>query len=99
MARRNAPGTRWAASDGSAWGVVALRTAPAGLVAFATEPGNVAADQSLYSRALAEELVKPGLEATQVFRRVRARVRAETRQAQSPEHLDKRDYDFNFAQR
>ena len=42
------------------------------LVAFATEPGNVAVDQSLYAKALAEELVKPGLEAAQVFRRVRA---------------------------
>ena len=38
------------------------------LVAFATEPGNVAIDQSLYAKALAEEIVKPGLEAAQVFR-------------------------------
>ena len=31
------------------------------LVAFATEPGNVAVDQSLYAKALAEEIVRPGL--------------------------------------
>jgi formylglycine-generating enzyme required for sulfatase activity len=66
------------------------------LVAFATEPGNVAVDQSLYAKALAEELIKPGLEAAQVFRRVRARVREDTRQTQSPEYLDKRDHDFQF---
>ena len=68
------------------------------LLAFATEPGNVATDQSLYARALAEELVKPGLEATQVFRRVRARIRGETKQGQSPETIDRRDVDFYFAQ-
>jgi formylglycine-generating enzyme required for sulfatase activity len=66
------------------------------LVAFATEPGNVAVDQSLYAKALSEELIKPGLEAAQVFRRVRARVREDTRQTQSPEYLDKRDHDFHF---
>ncbi len=66
------------------------------LVAFATEPGNVAVDQSLYAKALAEEMVKPGLEAAQVFRRVRLRVREETKRAQSPEYLDKRDDDFHF---
>jgi hypothetical protein len=68
------------------------------LVAFATEPGNVAVDQSLYAKALAEELVKPGLEAAQVFRRVRL-VREETKRAQSPEYLDKRDDDFHFTER
>jgi formylglycine-generating enzyme required for sulfatase activity len=67
------------------------------LVAFATEPGNVAVDQSLYAKSLAEEIVKPGLEAAQVFRRVRLRVREDTRQTQSPEYLDKRDHDFHFA--
>src|SRR4029450_9179697 len=66
------------------------------LVAFSTERGNVAVDQSLYAKALAEELVRPGLEAAQVFRRVRARVREDTRQTQSPEYLDKRDHDFHF---
>ena len=67
------------------------------LVAFATDPGNIAIDQSLYAKALAEEIVKPGLEAAQVFRRVRLRVREETKQSQSPEYLDKRENDFHFA--
>jgi formylglycine-generating enzyme required for sulfatase activity len=68
------------------------------LVAFATEPGNVAVDQSVYARALAETLVAPGLEAGQVFRQVRLQVRAATGFAQSPEYLDKRERDFNFVQ-
>jgi hypothetical protein len=38
------------------------------LIAYATEPGNVAIFQT--AKALAEELVKPGLEAGQVFRAV-----------------------------
>jgi hypothetical protein len=67
------------------------------LVAFATEPGNVAVDQSLYARALSEEMVRPGQEAGAVFRRVRLKVREDTNRQQSPEYLDKRDHDFQFA--
>ena len=67
------------------------------LVAYATEPGNIAVDQSLYARALAEEIVKPGLEAGQVFRTVTQRVETATDAKQSPEFLDKRRYDFHFA--
>ena len=66
------------------------------LVAYATEPGNVAVDQSIYAKALAEEIVKPGLEAGQAFRAVTRRVLQETEQKQSPEYLDKRLYDFHF---
>lgn len=66
------------------------------LVAYATEPGNVAVDQSIYAKALAEEIVKPGLEASQAFRAVTRRVLKETEQKQSPEYLDKRLYDFHF---
>jgi hypothetical protein len=67
------------------------------LVAFATEPGNVAADQSVYANVLSDELIKPGLEAGQVFRSVTRRVLIETQQKQSPEYLDKRLNDFYFA--
>ncbi|PPD31296.1 MAG: hypothetical protein CTY20_00725 [Hyphomicrobium sp.] len=67
------------------------------LVAYATEPGNVAVDQSIYAKALAEEIVKPGLEAGQVFRTVTQKVEAATDAKQSPEFLDKRRYDFHFA--
>ncbi|MBV1695304.1 MAG: SUMF1/EgtB/PvdO family nonheme iron enzyme [Hyphomicrobiales bacterium] len=67
------------------------------LVAFATEPGNVAVDQSLYAKVLAEEIVRPGIEASQAFRAVTRRVRQETGSRQSPEYLDKRLHDFQFA--
>jgi hypothetical protein len=67
------------------------------LVAYATEPGNIAVDQSVYARALAEEIVKPGLEASQAFRAVTRRVLKETQDKQLPEYLDKRLYDFYFA--
>ena len=67
------------------------------LVAYAAEPGNVAIDQNLYSTALAEEIVKPGLEAGQVFRAVARRVLSATQNRQTPEYLDKRLYDFHFA--
>ena len=33
------------------------------LVTFATEPGNVAVDESLYAKALADAIITPGLEA------------------------------------
>ena len=67
------------------------------LVAFATDPGNVAVDQSVYAKALADEIVKPGLEAGQVFRAVTRRVLKDTQDKQSPEYLDKRLSDFHFA--
>ena len=58
------------------------------LVAFATEPGNVAVDESLYAKALADAIITPGLEAGHVFRPARLRVREATRQQQSPEYFD-----------
>ena len=66
------------------------------LVAFATQAGDTAIDQNIYARALAEELVKPGLEAGQVFRAVTRRVLQSTQKQQQPEYLDKRLYDFRF---
>ncbi len=44
------------------------------LVAFATEPGNTATDDGVYAEALAEEMQRPGVFATEVFRAVRGRV-------------------------
>jgi formylglycine-generating enzyme required for sulfatase activity len=68
------------------------------LVAFATESGNVAVDQSVYAKALADEIVKPGVEAGQVFRAVTRRVIKDTQNRQSPEYLDKRLNDFHFTE-
>ncbi len=67
------------------------------LVAYATEPGNVAIDQSIYARALAEEIVRPGREASSAFRAVARRVIEETANKQAPQYLDRRLHDFEFA--
>ncbi|MGO9171020.1 MAG: caspase family protein [Rhodomicrobium sp.] len=54
------------------------------LVAFATDPGKTAADEGVYAEALAEEMQKPGVPATEVFRSVRSRVLAATENRQFP---------------
>ncbi len=57
-------------------------------VAFATDPGRTAADEGVYSEALAEEIQKPGVFATEVFRAVGNRVSALTEFRQSPRVWD-----------
>lgn len=54
------------------------------LVAYSASPGQSASDDGLYARRLAEELVRPNVEITQVFRQVQYRVSADTRNAQRP---------------
>jgi uncharacterized caspase-like protein len=54
------------------------------LIAFATDPGKTATDEGVYAEALAEEMKKPGVLATEVFRAVRSRVLAATEQRQFP---------------
>jgi hypothetical protein len=73
---------------GSAGGL-ALMNAPAGtLVAYATAPGAVAYDGSgangLYTRHLAQQMREPGLRVEEVFKRVRAAVRRESSNQQTP---------------
>jgi hypothetical protein len=50
---------------------------PSVLIAYATAPGKTASDAGIYARALSEEIVKPGLEAVTMFRRVALRVNRE----------------------
>jgi hypothetical protein len=54
------------------------------LVAYATAEGELASDVGVgagpYARTLAEEIVKPGIEAVVMFRAVQRRVRAEIKQ-------------------
>jgi hypothetical protein len=54
------------------------------LIAFATDPGKTATDEGVYAEALADEMQKPGVLATEVFRAVRSRVLAATEQRQFP---------------
>ncbi|MBX3608203.1 MAG: caspase family protein, partial [Piscinibacter sp.] len=68
---------------------LAVMNAPAGtLVAYATAPGSVAFDGSgsngLYTRHLAQQLREPGLRVEEVFKRVRAAVRRESNNRQTP---------------
>ncbi len=54
------------------------------LIAFATDPGKTATDEGIYAQALTEEIQKPGVLATEVFRTVRSRVLAATEHRQFP---------------
>jgi uncharacterized caspase-like protein len=62
-------------------GFVPIAYTPGVMVAYATAPGRTAADTGNgggpYARALADELVKPGIEAMTMFRRVALRVNRE----------------------
>jgi uncharacterized caspase-like protein len=54
------------------------------LIAYATEEGELASDVGTYAKVLAEEIVKPGIEAVVMFRAVQRRVRAAIRQEPLP---------------
>lgn len=45
------------------------------MVAYATAPGKTATDAGVYAKVLAEEIVKPGFDASTMFRRVAVRVK------------------------
>lgn len=85
-----AAGPRSRSGDGAARTGLAPADAPRGtLVAYSTSPGAVALDgasgaHSPYTRHLAEQMRVPGLPVESLFKRVRAAVMQETRQAQTP---------------
>jgi len=75
------------------------------LIAYATSPGDVAADgegaNSPYSAALASELLRPNVAVERMFRQVRNRVMQQTNQRQVPwesSSLTGDDYVFNSGQ-
>jgi uncharacterized caspase-like protein len=82
-------------------GGLAFLQAPTGvLIAYATAPGQVAADgagsNSVYSKAFAEELRTPGARVEDVFKRVRGRTREATGGAQIPWESSSLEGDFFF---
>jgi carboxyl-terminal processing protease len=85
-----AAGPRSRSVDGTTRDGLAPVDAPRGtLVAYSTSPGSVALDgaagqNSPYTRHLAEQMKVPGLPVESIFKRVRAAVMQETRQAQMP---------------
>ncbi|MBX7075650.1 MAG: SUMF1/EgtB/PvdO family nonheme iron enzyme, partial [Pirellulales bacterium] len=56
---------------------VAVPYTPGVLVAYATAPGHTAADSGAYARALAQEIINPGVDSMLVFINVSRRVRRE----------------------
>lgn len=56
------------------------------IIAFSTGPGEVAADDGLYARTLAQELAQPGVDIETVFARVQRAVGAQTGRQQVPEY-------------
>jgi uncharacterized caspase-like protein len=85
-----ATGPRARSVDGTARDGLAPVDPPRGtLVAYSTSPGSVALDgaagqNSPYTRHLVEQMRVPGLPVESIFKRVRAAVMQETRQAQMP---------------
>lgn len=82
-------------------GGLAFLQAPTGvLIAYATAPGQVAADgsgtHSVYSEAFAQELRTPGARVEDVFKRVRSRTRRATSGAQVPWESSSLEGDFFF---
>jgi hypothetical protein len=80
------------------------RDAPAGaLIAYATEPGNVAQDgnekskNGLYTQYLLKELSRPETSINEVFKRVRFAVRRASHGQQVPSYTNGLDRDYNFA--
>lgn len=78
--------------------------APAGaLIAYATEPGNVAQDgdekskNGLYTQHLLKELDRPETSINEVFKRVRFAVRRASQGQQVPSYTNGIDRDYNFA--
>jgi hypothetical protein len=67
------------------------------LIEFSTGPGDVAVDDNIFSKALAEEMAQSGREALQVFRAVRLKVLDATHDVQFPWTRDGLVKDFFFS--
>ena len=85
---RNNPYERTRSVPGASTRGLAPMKGPSGtLIAYSAGPGEAAADgigNSPYTQALAEEIVEPGLQLEEVFKRVRVRVERATGNVQTP---------------
>lgn len=84
--RRSLPATR---SSAVGQGLAPIRTAGGSLIAFATDPDNVALDSSggrnsPFTSALLNHISRPGLEIESMLKRVRVDVMKATRNTQTP---------------
>jgi formylglycine-generating enzyme required for sulfatase activity len=92
---RNTPFT--SATKAATKGLRAEKERGGVMIAYATEPGNVALDNNAYARALATEIVRPGQPAVLMFRAVRRRVLKASANAQFPWTRDGLVEEFYFA--
>ncbi len=90
--------------DKASFAGLSPRDAPAGaLIAYATEPGNVAQDgdekskNGLYTQYLLKELNRPETSINEVFKRVRFAVRRASQGQQIPAYTNGLDSDYNFS--
>lgn len=67
-------------------GLVAVPTRTDTLVAFSTQPNELAADDGLYARMLAQEITRPGADSVTAFARVTSAVAGATQRAQIPRY-------------
>jgi hypothetical protein len=86
---------------GAPRGLAAVQAPPGSLVAFATRPGKVVADDqgetSLYTTSLAQAMTEPGLPIEGVFKRVRVALARATDDRQLPWEASSLTADFAFA--
>ncbi len=84
----------------AARGLAKMQATKGTLVAYATAPGDVAADgtgrNSPYSSALAAAMTKPGVPVERVFKIVRVSVQKQTKDAQTPWESSSLTGDFYF---
>ena len=84
----------------SAKGLAPVDASPGTFIAYATAPGSTAADGSgrngLYTQHLVREIAKPGAPIEEVFKAVRAGVRADSKNLQVPWESTSLETNFTF---
>jgi uncharacterized caspase-like protein len=84
-------------------GLAMMQAAQGALIAYATEPGNVALDgnqnNGIYTKHLLQNIEEPGLSVEQLFKRVRQGVFEETGGKQLPWEASSLTGDFYFVPR
>ena len=100
-ASRNNPfGRSWRSTGTVGGGLATVDTTEGALIAYATSPGNVAADgdgrNGTFTAALLEHLREPGLDVELMLKRVRATVKTKTEERQIPWTSSSLVGDFSF---
>lgn len=100
---RSMGATRSSGDDGAPRGLARINTASGTMIAFATEPGDVALDgtgtNSPFTTALAKHIEAPNLDVAQMMRRVRTDVLQMTSKRQTPWTSSSLTNDFFFNKR